>query len=643
MKKLALMALLAPALAFGQGFPTPTFNSLTLQNPLTAANGGTGASSATGTGSVVLNNAPAIASPTVTGAFTATGLVTTADLATQAANTVLANVTGSAASPTAFAMPSCSASTSALNWTAGTGFGCNSAINAATLGGATFAAPGAIGSGTPSAGAFTTLSSTSPPTIGTGTLYPSVTNNSALTSLSTATMSAVTRLGFATAGDAPTLSYTASASACSLNSGAGDNGSQVPSANGKCWLANFPAGSIDVRQFGAKGDNATNNTTAMQAAHNTGMVVYYPAGDYLFTTLSFSAGGIVGDSIGQTIIQSSDVTGADVITYTGTGNVGTAVPSFTNFTLLGQLSKPGGVALNFVTPSGGELDYVYIENVTFENFPSDVHFKASAYFKIIGSNFINFDVVGLNIENQFNSDSGDSFISDSFFGTGRVTGSTFAIEQQSSGGLKIDNIKINGCDFGYVMAWNGPSTGILLISNSSIENFTTDGIFLSRASGTGGFGSVIINGDEFLGPNPIATDSSGFLTLVNISNNVFNILSTSGVGITLSNVSNFLIGPNLFNGASGGSPFGISTLSTSSNGKIFPQTWVAIPAANRISNGSSTVIYTEVPESGTAGTITTSTAYGSLFQGTVAVTFPQAFAVAPKVNCNSSGIGGSTG
>ena len=42
-------------------------------------------------------------------------------------------------------------------WTTNIGFGCNSALNAATLGSATFAAPGAIGSGTPSSGAFTTL------------------------------------------------------------------------------------------------------------------------------------------------------------------------------------------------------------------------------------------------------------------------------------------------------------------------------------------------------------------------------------------------------------------------------------------------------------------------------------------------------
>lgn len=61
-----------------------------------------------------------------TGASTAPawGNVMAAALAVQAANTVVANVTGSSASPTAFAMPSCNATGNNLQWTAGTGFTC---------------------------------------------------------------------------------------------------------------------------------------------------------------------------------------------------------------------------------------------------------------------------------------------------------------------------------------------------------------------------------------------------------------------------------------------------------------------------------------------------------------------------------------
>ncbi len=78
----------------------------------------------------------------------------------QATNTVLGNFGAGTGNVTAQNIASCTSAASALKWTTNTGFGCNTAIDAATLGSATFAAPGAIGGGTPSSGAFTTLSAT---------------------------------------------------------------------------------------------------------------------------------------------------------------------------------------------------------------------------------------------------------------------------------------------------------------------------------------------------------------------------------------------------------------------------------------------------------------------------------------------------
>lgn len=66
------------------------------------------------------------------------GNVTAGSLVAQAANTIVANGTGSLASPAAIAVPSCNTSSSALNWTTSGGSSaitCNTSINAATLGG----------------------------------------------------------------------------------------------------------------------------------------------------------------------------------------------------------------------------------------------------------------------------------------------------------------------------------------------------------------------------------------------------------------------------------------------------------------------------------------------------------------------------
>lgn len=139
----------------------------TLTGILPVAKGGTNASTASGT---ALDN--------ITG-FAGTGFMVRAgggaysflsttngiglgNLAQVAANTVLANSTGSTANLAAFSMPSCSTSASALDWTSGTGFTCNVAVNAATLGGATFASPPAAGYGstTPEPVFATTISAT---------------------------------------------------------------------------------------------------------------------------------------------------------------------------------------------------------------------------------------------------------------------------------------------------------------------------------------------------------------------------------------------------------------------------------------------------------------------------------------------------
>jgi hypothetical protein len=80
----------------------------------------------------LLNPAGSISGQTIvsTGASTAPawGGIGVSGIAAVPANTVLANATGSSASPTAFAMPSCSGSNNALRWTAGSGFTCASAI-----------------------------------------------------------------------------------------------------------------------------------------------------------------------------------------------------------------------------------------------------------------------------------------------------------------------------------------------------------------------------------------------------------------------------------------------------------------------------------------------------------------------------------
>ena len=115
---------------------------------------------------------------------------------------------------------------------------------------------------------------------------PEATSNTVLEGYSTALLPmGVMRLGYAAAGDAAPLFFKPGSALCSLNSGSGDGGSQVPSSNGKCWLAVFPATGADVREFGAKGDSSTDDNLAIQSdiaaiAALGGGIVDFSSGSY---------------------------------------------------------------------------------------------------------------------------------------------------------------------------------------------------------------------------------------------------------------------------------------------------------------------------------------------------------------------------
>ena len=105
MKKLftAALALLFAATAHAQSYPSPTYNNVTVQGALA-----------------------------VNGTFTATGKVGLGSLAAQAANTVVANVTASSATPTAVAIPSCNAANSAVQYVSNTGWSCGTSFGLTT-------------------------------------------------------------------------------------------------------------------------------------------------------------------------------------------------------------------------------------------------------------------------------------------------------------------------------------------------------------------------------------------------------------------------------------------------------------------------------------------------------------------------------
>jgi hypothetical protein len=408
---------------------------------------------------------------------------------------------------------------------------------------------------------------------------------------------------------------------------------------------------VSVLDFGADKTGATDSTSAMQAAHNTGRVVYYPAGTYKFTTITIATGGILGESPGTTILETTDATTANIVSITGSDSGGiSGAQQFMNFTLqtsTGATQKTTGAALYFNVSGGSPnvLTYPVVQNMTILNIPTSVQFVNAAQFIVDNCNLLNWSVTGINIANTYLSDMGDSSISNCFINTGVTSTTSLGIFHQSSGGLKVVNTKILGGGSGYVMGWNGTNSADIFFSNCSIEDTYNFGMYFSRYSGSGSVGSIMIQGCEIGCPSGIETDGSTIITLLNISGCVFDVLGgggqAAGQALVLGGVSNFSIGPCIFNNQGGNaSAVAISILSSSSNGKVEPQVFVGFQPSVKFVNGSSTTWYNEVPQTGIVSSITTSTGYGSLYVGSSAVNFPVAFSVAPQVVCYPGSTGG---
>lgn len=388
-----------------------------------------------------------------------------------------------------------------------------------------------------------------------------------------------------------------------------------------------------------------NVTAAMQAAHNTGQLVYYPAGIYLFSTISFAAGGMIGDGIGKTLLRSTDSTSADLITYTGTspdlsGQVATATPLFQDFAIEAANVKAGGAGIRF-NPSSGELLFATCENIKTFNVPHGLDFTAASLWTVTNSKFIGYIHAGIRVQNTSNPDRGDSQITSCLFSTNQASGDRMGVRIHSSGGLKITGNKFVTGQSGIVLGYNGAVvTGDLLITGNSIENQANHAIYLGRDSGTSLFGAITITGNQIaIVGHGIGTDASGAIGQITVCGNIISLSNGSGKCVEFLNNGLFNISGNIFIG-NGGAPNGVVIAAASANGKIGKNTYFGL--SNTVSNNSTTTFVDGDLQIGTVD-ITHTTAFGALFYGSAAVVFPVPFTVPPTITCNAAGSPGISG
>lgn len=399
--------------------------------------------------------------------------------------------------------------------------------------------------------------------------------------------------------------------------------------------------SISVKDFGAVGDGIADDTAAMQAAHNTGNLIYYPAGTYLFSKLStqITAGGIYGDGPTLTVLKSTDTTSTNLFVFNGRWE--NYNPSQTNsafvfrdFSITGQTTNTAGAAIQITAPIAGtqrENQISFVENVLFRDCWIGLDFSAASFWKVIGCNFFNYQKAGIQVANAYNADSGDSCITNCIFETNPTLYGSAGVLQFSSGGLKITGCKFLGATYGYRLELNG-ETSNLQICNNSFELMQFGAISLTSPTSIP-LKLVTITGNEIaLTPVGIYTDLNTWLSQIVITGNVIECWAGYGAttyAIGFNNVDNFIISSNNLRGT-GTTSKGLSLVNPT-NGQIGLNNYTAF-SKTIDQSGATPAIVQLSSQSGQANTLSTGwTSYGSLYQSlTVSVTFDTPFVETPN-------------
>lgn len=356
---------------------------------------------------------------------------------------------------------------------------------------------------------------------------------------------------------------------------------------------------LSVKQFGAKGDGTTDDTAAIQAAHDAlpvnGGGLFFPAGKYVVSatiniTKPTTLRGVgMGDHMAGT-------TGRVMSTYdTSKGQSIIATSSLTLFVL--DVNAPGfgacdiaiaNTATGAAPPTAGagikirNGDSARLTRVRVAGFYDNITFEQSEYASITDCLIVDPVRYGLYARNLFNSDQGDmTVVGTAFTMSGGFTrNASAALRMESGGGLKFTSNKVN-------MGWastsrfdigidarmaDGTSTADILVTGNSFENCLTALIRLGRTGTTGVLKYVTITGNEFAAnaaANGIDIDA-GVHTGV-IAGNVFATLTK---GINVKNTGGWRIGANTYAGDVGTA---VAIVNPSGYVEVDRQTVTAIP------------------------------------------------------------------
>ena len=330
------------------------------------------------------------------------------------------------------------------------------------------------------------------------------------------------------------------------------------------------------------------STLGFQAAYNSGAkTIRVPDGIYLFGTGGLklaitSAVRFVGDSQRYSIISINNTSGDGILVNT------TDIVSFENLTFGSQVVRTAGSYITVTAPSGLGNTGSSFYNCNFTNAYNGLNFLNAFNWKVVNCTFSSYTATVVFVANGLYYDHGDSSITGCLF-YGIDTAHGYGIYQTSSGGLRVTNNKfLSGITHYYQNITAGASTSILIFANNSCEYSGGSNIVFANAATSSFLLPQIVNNEISVTAGQtgitLQTVSGGTLSNFVIGGNIFNLASGATTGIYAGYVSGLTILPNHFTVAGATSGTGINISANVGTGNIQVQSFFNL--SSKVSNSN---------------------------------------------------------